>query len=62
MDKLTDPISFKVSPRVKVLIQDKALEEGIDVSDLIRRWIFQALHASNFRMKDYLSQEDLSKR
>lgn len=33
MDKLAEPISFKVPPRVKVLIQDKALEEGIDVSE-----------------------------
>jgi len=57
MDKLSEPISFKVSPRIKIMLHDKALEEGMDLSDLIRKWVFQSLHASNFRMRDYLSQD-----
>ncbi len=58
MDKLSEPISFKVSPRIKIMLHEKALEEGIDLSDLIRKWVFRALHNSNFRMKDFMSQED----
>lgn len=58
MDKLSEPISFKVPPRIKVMLLEKSLEEGIDLSDLIRKWVFQALHNSNFRMKDFMSQED----
>ncbi len=58
MDKLSEPISFKVSPRIKIMLHDKALEEGMDISELVRKWIFQALHNSNFRIRDFLSQED----
>ena len=60
MDKLSVPISFKVSPRIKDMIEDKALEEGIEVSELLRRWVLQAIHASNFRMKDYLKTTEES--
>lgn len=58
MDKLTVPISFKVSPRIAVMIQDKATEEGITESELVRRWVFRAIHNCNFRMSDYLKADD----
>jgi hypothetical protein len=60
MDKLTESISFKVSPRIKIMIEDKALEEGIEVSELIRRYVLQAIHLSNFHIKDYLKTTDES--
>lgn len=58
MDKLTEAISFKVSPRIKMMIEDKALEEGIEVSELLRKWVLQAIHNSNFHIKDYLKTSD----
>jgi hypothetical protein len=58
MDKLTVPISFKVSPRIAVMIHDKARDEGMDVSELIRKWVFQSIHQANFRMGDYLKVDD----
>jgi len=58
MEKLTEPITFKISVRLKIMLKDKALEEGIDVSELCRKWVIKALHNSNFHMKDYLNNSD----
>jgi hypothetical protein len=55
IDKLSDSITIKVPPRIKLQIKDKAMEKGIDLSELCRNWIFEKLHESNFRMKDYLN-------
>jgi hypothetical protein len=58
MDKLNEVISIKISTRLKLEIEDKALDEGIEVSLLCRKWLIQKLHESKFRMKDYLKTLD----
>ena len=59
MDKLSEPITFKVSPRIKIDLQEQAVEEGcINVSELCRKWVIRALYNSKFRMKDYLNTLD----
>lgn len=59
MDKLNEPITFKVSPRIKLELQERAVDEGcINVSELCRKWVIRALHNSKFRMKDYLNTID----
>jgi hypothetical protein len=58
VEKLTETITFKVSARLKIQLEDKAIDEGINISDLCRKWVIQSLHNSNFRMKDYLRNGD----
>ena len=55
MDKLNETISTKVSTRLLLQFRDKALDEGIELSELIRKWLIEKLHESNFRMRDYLT-------
>ena len=58
MDKLTATITIKVPLRIKIAIQDKALEKGTSESLLCRNWLLEKLHESNFHMKDFLSNSD----
>ena len=60
MDKLSVPISFKVSPSIFEQIQELALEEGSSVSLFCRKTVIEKLHQSKFRMKDYLKNSDES--
>ena len=58
MDKLTDTITFKISPKLKAMFEEKALEKGMGVSELCRSWCIKMFHFSNFHMRDYLSNTD----
>lgn len=56
IDKLTESVSFKVSPRIKDELQSIALSKGFfNISDLCRTWVIEKVHESRFRMKDYIN-------